>query len=40
MSFERTPETYHQAGIRRGTVISNFHAQRDNLGSDDGGDQR
>jgi integrase len=31
MSFERTPETYHQAGIRRGTVISNFHAQRDNL---------
>jgi len=27
----RTPETYHQAGIRRGTATSNFHAQRDNL---------
>ncbi|MGH8996934.1 MAG: hypothetical protein ACRDYB_13045 [Acidimicrobiales bacterium] len=27
----RTPDTYHQAGIRRGTVTSNFHPQRDNL---------
>jgi len=27
----RTPDTYHSAGIRRGTATSNFHAQRDNL---------
>jgi hypothetical protein len=28
----RTPDTYHLAGIRRGTATSNFHAHRDNLG--------
>ena len=27
----RTPDTYHQAGIRRGTATSRIHAQRDNL---------
>ena len=27
----RTPDTYHQAGLRRGTATSNFHAGRDNL---------
>lgn len=26
-----TPDTYHQAGLRRGTVTSNFYASRDNL---------
>ena len=26
-----TPETYHSAGIRRGTATSNFHETRDNL---------
>jgi hypothetical protein len=29
-----TPDTYHLAGIRRGTATSNFHAYRDNLRSD------
>ncbi|MGH9077242.1 MAG: hypothetical protein ACRDY0_07290 [Acidimicrobiales bacterium] len=27
----RTPDTYHLAGLMRGTVTSNFHARRDNL---------
>jgi len=27
----RTPDTYHPAGPRRGTVTANFHPQRDNL---------
>jgi hypothetical protein len=27
----RTPDTYHLAGIRRGTATSNFHAHWDNL---------
>ena len=26
-----TPDTCHQAGIRRGTATSHFHPQRDNL---------
>jgi len=26
-----TPDTYHLAGIKRGTATSNFHAYRDNL---------
>jgi hypothetical protein len=26
-----TPDTYHLAGIRRGTATSNFHAYRDNF---------
>ena len=30
--LDRTPETYHSVGIRRGTATSNFHLQRDNLG--------
>ncbi|MGA2306991.1 MAG: hypothetical protein ABSH29_22790, partial [Acidimicrobiales bacterium] len=29
--LRRTPDTYHLAGIKRGTATSNFHAQRDNL---------
>jgi hypothetical protein len=29
--LRRTPETYHLAGIRRGTATSKFHVQRDNL---------
>jgi len=29
--LDRTPETYHSVGIRRGTATSNFHLQRDNL---------
>jgi two-component system, OmpR family, response regulator len=32
--LDRTPDTYHLAGIKRGTATSNFHAQRDNLGVD------
>jgi hypothetical protein len=31
-----TPDTYHSAGIRRGTATSNFHAYRDNLSFADG----
>ena len=31
--LDRTPETYHSVGIRRGTATSNFHLQRDNLRS-------
>jgi hypothetical protein len=31
--LRRTPDTYHLAGIKRGTATSNFHAQRDNLWS-------
>src|SRR5664280_250413 len=27
----RTPDTYHLAGIKRGTATSNFHVHRDNL---------
>jgi hypothetical protein len=30
--LRRTPDTYHLAGIKRGTATSNFHVQRDNLG--------
>jgi hypothetical protein len=33
--LRRTPDTYHLAGIKRGTATSNFHAQRDNLGEAD-----
>jgi hypothetical protein len=29
--LRRTPDTYHLAGIKRGTATSNFHVQRDNL---------
>jgi hypothetical protein len=29
--LRRTPDTYHLAGIKRGTATSNFHAYRDNL---------
>ena len=32
--LDRTPETYHSVGIRRGTATSNFHLQRDNLESE------
>jgi len=28
----RTPDTYHTAGIERGTATSNFYETRDNLG--------
>jgi hypothetical protein len=31
MPINRTPDTYHLAGIKRGTATSNFHVQRDNL---------
>src|ERR1035441_10995612 len=29
--LRRTPDTYHLAGIKRGTATSNFHVHRDNL---------
>jgi hypothetical protein len=28
----RSPDTYHPAGLRRGTATSNFYDDRDNLG--------
>ncbi|HZM57045.1 MAG TPA: hypothetical protein VFC03_18670, partial [Acidimicrobiales bacterium] len=33
--LRRTPDTYHLAGIKRGTATSNFHVHRDNLEMED-----